>query len=201
MYCLYCTDQMSNKIEIISRQIDNKTDEAVVRLNDLEMKLNTLTIDILTKKQEKSEPIWPMFDCSRTSRLHDRGIITYNTCLVDTTNGSMNPATGIFTTADSQPGIYQISFTAKYVAHSNGKFGAWSDIMVNDKVVGDSQREYNGNSRTESSTHTVILLHILRAADTVRVQFNKDGSSYIHSDDDHDVHFTVRKVADIPSFM
>ncbi|XP_023348790.1 uncharacterized protein LOC111717524, partial [Eurytemora carolleeae] len=65
MYCLYCTDQMSNKIEIISRQIDNKTDEAVVRLNDLEMKLNTLTIDILTKKQEKSEPIWPMFDCSR----------------------------------------------------------------------------------------------------------------------------------------
>jgi hypothetical protein len=28
----------------------------------------------------------------------------------------------------------QITFTAKYVAHSNGRFGAWSDVYVNDKV-------------------------------------------------------------------
>ena len=31
----------------------------------------------------------------------------------------------------------------------------------------------------------------------VRVQFNKDGVSYIHSDNDHDVHFTGIKVSDV----
>lgn len=139
---------------------------------------------------------WPMFDCSRTSRLHTKGKVTYHTCLVDNTNKSMDPSSGVFTVPRGQAGVYQISFTAKFVANSNGRFGAWCDIYVSDKVVADSQREYNGNSRTESSTHTVVLLHSLREGDEVFVMFNKDGSSFIHSDDDHDVHFTVRKVAD-----
>ena len=30
--------------------------------------------------------------------------------------------------------IFQISFTAKYVASSNGRFGAWCDVIVNEKV-------------------------------------------------------------------
>ena len=60
-------------------------------------------------------------------------IVTYNGCFVDTSNGSMNIQTGIFTTA--QPGIYQIAFTTKYVASSSGQFGAWSDIYINDKVI------------------------------------------------------------------
>jgi len=144
---------------------------------------------------------WPMFDCSRTSRLHIQGNgygsrkVTYHTCLVDNTNNSINPSTGVFTVPKGQAGVYQISFTAKFVANSNGRFGAWCDIYVGNKVVADLQREYNGN-RTESSTHTVVLLHILREGDEVYVMFNKDGTSFIHSDDDHDVHFTVRKVAD-----
>lgn len=44
----------------------------------------------------------------------------------------MNIQTGVFTTA--QPGIYQISFTAKYVASRQGTYGAWSDVYVNTKV-------------------------------------------------------------------
>ena len=30
------------------------------------------------------------------------------------------------------------------------------------------------------------------------MQFNKDGSSYIHSDNDHDVHFTAFRISKIP---
>ena len=44
----------------------------------------------------------------------------------------MNIQTGIFTT--KQAGIYQISFSTKYVASSAGQFGAWSDICINNKV-------------------------------------------------------------------
>eukprot|EP00092_Neocalanus_flemingeri_P021782 GFUD01023630.1.p1 GENE.GFUD01023630.1~~GFUD01023630.1.p1 ORF type:complete len:274 (+),score=50.63 GFUD01023630.1:16-837(+) len=148
---------------------------------------------------QESEPI--MFDCTRTTRFQSRGIVNYDECLVDTTGGSMNITSGIFTASTSQGGIYQISFTAKYVANSNGRFGAWSDVFVNDVVIADSQREYNGfggKSRTESSTHTVMALYPVKEMDTIRVQFNKDGYSYIHSDSDHDVHFTARKIAALP---
>lgn len=61
-----------------------------------------------------------------------RSVVTYNGCFVDTSNGSMNIQTGVFNTTVS--GIYQISFTAKYVASNQGKYGAWSDIYINDKV-------------------------------------------------------------------
>ena len=44
----------------------------------------------------------------------------------------MNIQSGVFTTA--QAGIYQISFSAKYVASKRGTYGAWSDIYVNSKV-------------------------------------------------------------------
>ena len=64
--------------------------------------------------------------------LRTRGIITYNGCFIDTSNGSMNIQSGIFTT--KQAGIYQISFSTKYVASSAGQFGAWSDICINNKV-------------------------------------------------------------------
>ena len=84
------------------------------------------------------------------------------------------------------------------------------------QVIADSQREYNGpdttggggsgssssssnngrgSSLSESSTHTVLVIHPLQAGDKVKVQFNRDGTSYIHSDNDHDVHFTGRKLA------
>ena len=75
------------------------------------------------------------------------------------------------------------------------------------QVIADSQREYNGpdsgsaggsgrgSSLSESSTHTVLVIHPLVAGDQVKVQFNRDGTSYIHSDNDHDVHFTGRKLA------
>ena len=60
-------------------------------------------------------------------------------------------------------------------------------------MIADSQREYNGNeiSKTESSTHSIMVLHPLLKGDIVKVQFNKDGTSYIHSDNDHDVHFRL----------
>ena len=74
-----------------------------------------------------------MFDCYRTSRLSRAATVTYDGCHVETTNGAINPNTGIFTVR--QPGIYSISFTAKYVSSSKGRFGAWSDIFVNDTVI------------------------------------------------------------------
>ena len=80
------------------------------------------------------------------------------------------------------------------------------------QVIVDSQREYNGpdtsggrgggrgsRNLSESSTHTVMVLYPLRKGDQVKVQFNKDGHSYIHSDNDHDVHFTGRRVSALPS--
>ena len=33
----------------------------------------------------------------------------------------------------------------------------------------------------------------------VRMQFNKDGNSYIHSDQDHDVHFTAFRISKLPT--
>ena len=78
------------------------------------------------------------------------------------------------------------------------------------QVIADSQREYNGpdagpvnggrgSSLSESSTHTVLVIYKLQVGDQVKVQFNRDGTSYIHSDNDHDVHFTGRKLAPLPA--
>ena len=159
------------------------------------------SLSLKTVDDGEREVLPPMFDCTRTSVFQGRGTVSYDDCLVNTTGGSMNITSGIFTASPSQRGIYQISFTAKYVAHSNGRFGAWSDILVNNLVIADSQREYNGyggKSRTESSTHTMIALYPILEDDTIRVKFHKDGYSYIHSDSDHDVHFTARKVSDLP---
>lgn len=44
----------------------------------------------------------------------------------------MSTSSGIFTVRT--PGVYQMSFTAKYVSSSKGRFGAWSDMYVNDTV-------------------------------------------------------------------
>ena len=44
----------------------------------------------------------------------------------------MDIITGIFSV--SKAGIYAITFTAKYVSSSKGRFGAWSDIYVNNTV-------------------------------------------------------------------
>ena len=44
----------------------------------------------------------------------------------------MSILTGIF--AVSVPGVYQLSFTAKYVSSSKGRFGAWTDMYVNNTV-------------------------------------------------------------------
>ena len=60
------------------------------------------------------------------------GIVRYDGCFIDTTGGAMDMGTGIFSVAES--GIYQLTFTAKYVASNRGRFGAWSDMYVNQKV-------------------------------------------------------------------
>lgn len=75
----------------------------------------------------------------------------------------------------------------------------WS-MNITLQVIADSQREYNGNesSTAESSTHTILAFYPLRKGDEVKIQFNKDGSSYIHSDNDHDVHFTALWLSPIP---
>ena len=46
--------------------------------------------------------------------------------------GAMSTRTGIFTVGVA--GVYQLSFTAKYVSSSKGRFGAWSDMYVNNTV-------------------------------------------------------------------
>jgi len=139
-----------------------------------------------------------MFDCYRTQRMVRAGIVNYDGCFVDTTKGAMSTRTGIFTVGVA--GVYQLSFTAKYVSSSKGRFGAWSDMYVNNTVVSDSQREYNNNdiNSSESSTHSVVVIYALNVGDRVRVQFNKDGNSYIHSDADHDVHFTAFRISKLP---
>merc|ERR1719295_1839216 len=111
----------------------------------------------------------------------------------------MNSQSGMFNV--SVAGIYQMSFTAKYVSSNLGRFGSWSDMYVNHDVVADSQREYrggtdhgsqSGSGQSESSTHTMILMYPLHPGDNVYVKFHKDSNSYMHSDNDKDVHFTVR---------
>ena len=60
------------------------------------------------------------------------GIVRYDGCFIDTTGGAMDMGTGIFSVAEA--GIYQLTFTAKYVSSNRGRFGAWSDMYVNQKV-------------------------------------------------------------------
>ena len=89
--------------------------------------------------------------------------MNYDGCTVDYTDGGMDPGTGVFNVTRS--GIYQLSFTAKYVAHNQvgkksvnpwkasqllvkdldiyfclfslkGRFGAWSDLFVIPKDCG-----------------------------------------------------------------
>jgi len=195
LYCFYNVQQLFKTIKTMDQQLSKE--EGLSFQNSVSLKL----LDNGGLNTEERNLLPTMFDCTRTSRFQSRGIVNYDECLVDTTGGSMNITSGVFTASQSQAGIYQITFTAKYVANSNGRFGAWSDVFVNDVVIADSQREYNGcggKSRTESSTHTVMALYPIRGDDTIRVQFNKDGHSYIHSDNDHDVHFTARKISDLP---
>ncbi len=108
------------------------------------------------------------FDCYLIRRQKRATVVTYDGCFVDTTGGAMNRNSGVFTA--SAPGIYQLTFTAKYVSSSNGRFGAWADLYVNGTVVADSQREYNGNERStsESSTHSILVIYPLRSQETQR---------------------------------
>ena len=133
-------------------------------------------------------------------RLSKPRIVNYHGCFVDTTGGAMNINTGLFNVTVA--GIYQLSFTAKYVSSNKGRFGAWSDLFVNNAVVADSQREYKGPNgeanESESSTHTMMLMYPLHMGDIVKVKFNRDSTSYMHSDGDHDVHFTARLVQYLP---
>ena len=46
--------------------------------------------------------------------------------------GDMSARSGTFSVGVA--GVYQMSFTAKYVSSSKGRFGAWSDIYVNNTV-------------------------------------------------------------------
>ena len=39
-----------------------------------------------------------------------------------------------------------------------------------------------------------LIYYKLQVGDQVKVQFNRDGTSYIHSDNDHDVHFTGKVI-------
>ena len=50
----------------------------------------------------------------------------------------MSIRTGIFTVGVA--GVYQLSFTAKYVSSSKGRFGAWSDMYVNNTVSNSKAR-------------------------------------------------------------
>lgn len=93
----------------------------------LNLSFNVL-VDIITN----ANPYEVMFDCYLNQRMSTAGIVKYHGCFVDTTDGAINKDSGIFTT--KVDGIYQFSFTAKYVSSSKGRFGAWSDIMVNQTV-------------------------------------------------------------------
>ena len=50
--------------------------------------------------------------------------------------GDMSTRSGTFSVGVA--GVYQMSFTAKYVSSSKGRFGAWSDIYVNNTVSRES---------------------------------------------------------------
>merc|ERR1712179_456627 len=155
LYCFYNVQQLFKTIKTMDQQLSKE--EGLSFQNSVSLKL--LDNGGLNTEERNSLPT--MFDCTRTSRFQSRGIVNYDECLVDTTGGSMNITSGVFTASQAQAGIYQITFTAKYVANSNGRFGAWSDVFVNDVVIADSQREYNGcggKSRTESSTHTATMI-------------------------------------------
>ena len=42
------------------------------------------------------------------------------------------------------------------------------------KVVADSQREFNDdNNEKETSTHSIMVFHLLQIGDEVKVKFNK----------------------------
>lgn len=186
-------------MRVASLQQSLRLDETNIRSNgDILSRLNQTLFSLIETRNTIITRYDQMFDCYLTNRFTQPGAVRFDACLVDTTDGAMEKRTGTFTV--NVEGIYQLSFTAKYVSSSKGRFGAWSDIMVNDTVIADSQREYNGNHRSnsESSTHTILVLYPLRIGDQVKVIFNRDGDSYIHSDRDRDVHFTGRRVAAIP---
>jgi len=144
----------------------------------------------------KQQCVSTMFDCSRTSGLTAAGTIPFDDCRVDTTNNAMNPHTGIFTVGPGQAGIYEISFHGKFQVTKMST--GWCDIYVNDKVIADLQRSYNGPSWTSTTTHGMHLLYPLREKDKLRIQFNKDHrKDMLASDHEHDIHLLAQKVANL----
>lgn len=103
-----------------------------IHIHAKEKVLNCVPFSDAAEESRKRLLVVTMFDCYRTTRLSRAQVVYYDGCFVDTTQGGMNIHTGIFTVKD--PGVYQLSFTAKYVSSSKGRFGAWSDIYVNDTV-------------------------------------------------------------------
>jgi aminopeptidase C len=65
---------------------DQTSNSASHKVNFVE-ELNILYIivkmhrKLTIKNAQEDEEVWPLCDCSRTTRLHTRGIITYDTCL------------------------------------------------------------------------------------------------------------------------
>ena len=62
--------------------------------------------------------------------------------------GDMSTRTGTFSVGSA--GVYQMSFTAKYVSSSKGRFGAWSDIYVNNTVSGKVKTSFTRNAITSA---------------------------------------------------
>ncbi|CAM6053923.1 unnamed protein product [Sphagnum tenellum] len=153
-------------------------------------RLNSSLSDFIRKIRDEVSGPDVMFDCYRVNRLTRAVVVTYDGCFVDTTAGAINVDTGFFTVREA----------GRLPAQLHGQVREQQQGKVRSVVIADSQREYNGNelSSSESSTHTIMVLYPLNVGDLVKVQFNKDGSSYIHSDNDHDVHFTGRRVSSLP---
>jgi hypothetical protein len=70
----------------------------------------------------------------------------------------MDIVSGIFTVSD--PGIYQITFTAKYVSSNRGRFGAWSDMYVN-QTVSVSKKSANKSEFTNFYRQNSAIFKVL----------------------------------------
>lgn len=129
-------------------------------------------------KNQQSSP--SMFNCFRTSNVNSNGTITYSNCSVDTTDGAINPTTGIFTVID--PGIYNLHFQAPGVLNKEQEWYYCTIYVDNKRIVTSREYHSTGNGSMHSgSTVTMTSLHRLEKGNRVYVEFHEPApaSSYL----------------------
>jgi len=182
-------------LETRNNQLEERlaeTDSTRARMSELEEKNNELE-----KRMAEVDPTREIFDCYLTDIWKTNGIITFDGCSVDMTNG--DPRGGLFVVVE--PGVYRLTFTG----HTYYPSSRWASVYmkVDGEVVAAAEHDVgDGLAFHVTSTLVINTLQQLEVGQTVTVEWDGvDGAFLDDASNRKFTHFTgqlLGSVAPLP---